>query len=120
VSDAYCMYGQSISPSLSPNASMYVSKTDIPTNVLLTKKTITGVRRESTTLLPLWQTSHRQQMELCRYSCRCLSWNVHNLYPSPSCRIRWFIPSFAVVLAFPGCFRYHPACMGFAQGDYAA
>ena len=90
-------------------------------NVLLTKKkTITGVRRESTTLLPLWQTSHRQQMELCRHFGGCLSWNVHYLYTSPSCRIRWFIPPFTVVLAYPGWFRCPPTWMGFIQGDHAA
>ena len=84
------------------------------------QKTITGVRRESTAFLPLWQTSRRQQVELCRHSCRCLSRNVHNLYPSPSCRIWWFIPPFAIILAYSGWFRCRPTCMGFAQGDYAA
>lgn len=86
----------------------------------LLTKTVTGVRRESTAFLPLWQTCYREQMEFCRHSCRCMPRNVHYLYPTPSCRIRWFIPPFAVVLAYPGWFRFSPTWMGFAQGGYAA
>jgi hypothetical protein len=94
-------------------------QTDSLYGVQLTK-TITGVRCESTTLLSLWQTSRRQQMELCRHSRRCLSRNVHNLYASASCRIRWYVPPFAVVLAYSGWFRYRPPWVVFAPGDNAA
>ena len=83
-------------------------------------QTITGIRRESTALLSLWQTSRRQQMELCWHSRRCLSRNVYHIYPSPPRRIWWLIPPFAVVLAYPDCFRYPPTCMGFASSDYVA
>lgn len=86
---------------------------------LLTKLVI-GVRRESAALLPLWKTGYRQQMELCRYPCRCLPWNVHNLYSSPSCRIWWFIPPVAIVLAYSDCVRRPSPCMGLTPGGYTA
>ena len=81
---------------------------------------MTGVRRESTAFLSLWQTSHRQQMELCRHSRRCLSRNVHNIYASTSCRLWWLVPPFAVVLAYSDWFWFRPSSLGFAPGDYAA
>lgn len=88
-------------------------------NALLTK-TMIGVRCESTAFLSLWQTSYRQQVELCRHSRRCLSRNVHNLHAAPSRRIWWFIPPFSIVLAYSDWFRHRPPCMGIAPGDYAA
>ena len=60
-----------------------------------------GLRRQGTTFLSFWSPRHREQMEFCWYSCRCMPRHVHRVY-APSTRRLWRnLPSFTFVLAHP-------------------